>query len=190
MLPPLTTPDIEACLSLWPEVLSVGNESTASFRLSPLRDEVAGHVVGDAVRLQCTGIIYTLLCDLMTSAMTNGVAEIRRSELEPHDISELFCLDLDERFDQVLSLWPESVDVSDGVRRGSGGYFDELSRVYHDADERVSDDDLDSMLTWLLFSRLHEEAMTLFGHGEATVHPRRIAFLEIMRDFYLPLAAG
>lgn len=82
----------------------------------------------------------------------------------------------DEKFIEVLLLWPEEIDISNGKIIGDNGFYSEnLSIVWNHVESEIGQSDAwKDMLVWSIYGYLHKEARDSFINGTYKLYPRKI----------------
>ena len=99
-----------------------------------------------------------------------------------------------ELLDQVASLWPDEIDISDGKLLGaSGAIFPSLSRAWTAAEQKGEKlGELHSLAVWAVYGALHERARHIFEECMFELRLSECAASEIERclseNLYSPTA--
>src|SRR5262249_10229800 len=86
---------------------------------------------------------------------------------------------------EALRCWPREIDISDGeLRKGGGGYFPTLSRIWDTAEENSKHlSEFHQTMVWAIFCGLHKTAVSDFKAGNCVIHKEHIDLVCVEHKF-------
>ena len=101
-------------------------------------------------------------------------------------------------YHRVLSLWPRSIDISDGYKVEGGGatpsncpigkvpyFFPNLSKAWDKVEEQidVENDTWGDMMVWTMFQEFHEESKKLLVERVTHLKPDKVSIDSIEKRY-------
>ena len=115
----------------------------------------------------------------------NLLKEIQIKKIYNKQIRKLPDKELEKLVKQAFTLFPASIDISDGEIRKKHGFFSKnLSDAWEQAERRNSprSQELDFML-WAVYGTLHEKSIQNFKKGTLTVCLSELNLIEICKRY-------
>ncbi|RZK43389.1 MAG: hypothetical protein EOO90_03780 [Pedobacter sp.] len=76
----------------------------------------------------------------------------------------------EELYNEAVKMWPEVIDISDGVVAENGILFKRLSSIWNEVELIAkSKGEWYDLMSWIIFANLHDMARHQLQHGLSTV---------------------